>query len=171
MSASILEINPVIHSDALEADVTTTETAASRPAGSTRYVTFFFGDDLYGLAAEVVAEVTHPLPISPLPHGPEFLSGIAPLRGEIVAVIDVGRILGRSAATTSARTKCVVLRKSENETQPAFEVDRMHELVTLKNASVNVDPRAASIVLGTAQLGGHILKVISPNAIRSALTS
>ncbi|MEP7212869.1 MAG: chemotaxis protein CheW [Acidobacteriota bacterium] len=147
------------------------ETAASNPAGSTRFVTFFFGDDLYGLAADEVSEVTHPLPVSPLPHGPEFLSGISPLRGEIVAVIDVGRMLGRNAVTSSARSKCVVLGKSENETQAAFKVDKMHELATLANVDLSVNPQAKSIFWGTAKCGGNTIKIISPTAIRAALGS
>ena len=171
MTASLLEINPRTYSDVLNVKAVAEKPSASHSADSTRYVTFFFGDALYCVAADEVAEVAHTLPVSPLPHGPEFLSGISPLRGEIVAVIDVGRMLGRSTVASSARSKCVVLRKSETETQPAFKVDRMHELVTLGNANLTVHPQAGSIILGTAEFGSRTVKVISPTTIRAALNS
>lgn len=171
MTTSLLEIEPQIHSEILNPEIVAEKAHASPPGSSIRFVTFYFGDDLYCLAADEVTEVTHPLPVSPLPHGPEFLSGISPLRGEIVAVIDVGRMLGRILVTSPARSKCVVLRRSENETQAAFKVDKMHELVTLNPEEMIADAEMGSIVLGTADLGGQMIKIISPAAIRAALNS
>ena len=170
MPGSILEIDN-FESEILEVDAEFAGSRISRPPDAARFVTFFFGKDLFGLAAHEVAEITHPLPVSPLPRGPEFLSGIAPLRGEVVAVVDLCRMLGGTPSRSSGREKLVMLRSSEHETQPAFQVERMHELVSLSESDISVKDVSKSAVLGTADIDGRCITIIRPEAVRAALCS
>lgn len=170
MPGSTLEIDNA-ECEILEVDAEFAGSSPSRPSDAVRFVTFFFGDDLYGLAAQEVAEVTHPLPVSRLPHCPEFLSGIAPLRGEVVAVVDLRQMLGVKTLRSSGREKLVMLTSSEHQTQPAFKVERMHELVSFSPSEITLDDVSRPAVMGTANIDGRRVTIVRPEAVRAALHS
>jgi chemotaxis signal transduction protein len=153
----------------LEIDTYGESANVSRITGSPRFVTFFFGESLYGIAADDVAEVTHPLPVSPLPNGPEYLAGISPLRGDIIAVVALSQMLGETPARHQSASKFIILKSGENDSRPAFRVDRVHELATLDVNEINDSPSPASIVCGTAKVGPRVLNLIQASAVRSAL--
>ena len=170
MSASNLDSDLAVAADLLEID-STIEVSVVSGGASARFVTFFYGDNLYGLRAEEIAEVTHVLPISPLPNSPKLLCGIAPLRGEIVAVVDLRSLLQEATFTQHARPKFVILRAAANETPIAFKVDCMHELVAADEASYSPSTGTVSVLTGAASVDGRSVGIIRGERIRAALGS
>ncbi|HLF35374.1 MAG TPA: chemotaxis protein CheW [Cyclobacteriaceae bacterium] len=57
-------------------------------------IVFTLGDEYYGIRIEQIKEVTFTPPLSRMPKTPLYLKGIANIRGEIVAVIDLEERLG-----------------------------------------------------------------------------
>jgi purine-binding chemotaxis protein CheW len=169
MSPSILETAPT--ADVLDIEAAFDAVYVPRTIGPARFVTFYYGNNLYGIAAGEVAEVTRPLPITPLPNGPEFLSGISPLRGEIIAVLDLCGILGEPAVKTLTASKFIVLKSRDNDSQPGFRVDRVHELASLSQSEISIPSESDGILAGTADLGGQAIKLIRASALRSAIGS
>lgn len=161
MPDSCIDLDEIPLSDLLEIEIEAGRQSDS--SGSIRLVTFVFNDNLYGIAVEEVAEVTYPLPISPLPNSPEHLCGISPLRGELVAVIDLRRLLGETAPTAqmSARPKFIILRSYENNMQMAFQVDRVCEIASAGEIIENIDHRPGFIVSVSAMIGDRTAKIIS----------
>src|SRR5690349_9342486 len=49
-----------------------------------------------GLPLENVREIMRPLPIAALAGAPEFVLGLATIRGAATPVVDLGRVLGRT---------------------------------------------------------------------------
>ncbi|MBC7899542.1 MAG: chemotaxis protein CheW [Saprospiraceae bacterium] len=96
-----------------------------------RFIAFYFGDKLYCVVAEMVAEVIHPLSVAILPNAPRGVLGIAALRGEVVTVLSLKDLLKEESGAANAKSKMIVLQRNENETQFAIPVDRMHEVVML----------------------------------------
>lgn len=71
---------------------------ASASAPDTRTLTFDVGDERLGMAASLVQEVV-PLPrLARVPHAPPALMGVAQIRGTIVPVLSVARLLGKEEA-------------------------------------------------------------------------
>jgi chemotaxis signal transduction protein len=134
-----------------------------------RFVTFYQGDHLYGLASDEVAEVVHPLPVSPLPNGPRFVQGISPLRGDIVAVINLKQLLGAAGTPAPERPKFVILKSIENEMRVAFRVDAMHELITLTDGDLRTDEQLGSLLFANATVDGRYIRMIHPPTLRTAL--
>ena len=52
------------------------------------------GDLHCGLPVEHVQEIFRPLPVQALGNAPDFVNGLARVRGEAVPVVDLGRLLG-----------------------------------------------------------------------------
>jgi len=56
------------------------------------------GDRLCAVPVAHVVEVMRPLPIAPMTGAPSFVPGLAVVRGAVVPVVDLGRLLGGRAA-------------------------------------------------------------------------
>lgn len=102
------------------------ESQQIRPAA--KIVTFSLGGKSYGIAAEYVSEVAQPLPLTRLPRGPANLIGIACLRGEIIAVLNLERALGESLAVAPASPKLLVLNARGDHIRMALPVESVGEI-------------------------------------------
>lgn len=52
-------------------------------------VLFVVGDVHYAIGISQVAELVSPLPVTPLPHTPPEISGVADHRGDVIPVLDM----------------------------------------------------------------------------------
>ena len=81
------------------------------PSRATRhFLTFRLGKARYALAAEGIAEVVRIPAISRLPQAPSGLMGVANLRGDVVPVADIGRLLQRVRAPGEIVSRAIVMR-------------------------------------------------------------
>ena len=92
---------------------------------SEKFVVFSLNEKLYAIPSGKIAEVTHPLPIAPLPGTRDWFLGLANLRGEIVAAINLKRLWNESNTSLSDKSKLIVLRGEEFETAVAFPVEKL----------------------------------------------
>jgi purine-binding chemotaxis protein CheW len=61
----------------------------AKPAEMVQLIVFRLGDEDYGIRIEQVKEVTVTPEIARMPKTPPFIKGIANLRGDIIAIIDL----------------------------------------------------------------------------------
>jgi len=139
--------------------------AADQPR---RFVSFFLGDEQFALPAEAVEEVTVPLIPTPLPDGPPALSGIAHLRGEIVAVIDLGE---NPSAVSGEKRRSVILRTLDSsiEMPIGFNVDRAGELVQIRVGEIDHSDSADSIAPFEALVSGRKIRILETSRISALL--
>lgn len=136
-----------------------------------KFVTFYIGERQYALHSSAVSEVTARLKPTSLPDAPDRLVGIAPLRGEIVAVVDLGGP-AQSSAASDDKQKTVVLKNFDADVEMpiAFNIDRLGEFISIDLGGINAvadesDPLAN---LEAATPDGPI-RVIEPSSLTSAL--
>lgn len=79
-------------------------------AGTRTLVAFELGGELYGLPVTLVAEISHPLPLAPLPHVPPHVVGLANLRGVVLPVIDLRSRFGLPHVPDGDNCRLVVLK-------------------------------------------------------------
>ncbi len=101
-----------------------------------RFIAFYFGQGLFCVRAEAVAEVIHALPMAVLPNAPRGISGITAMRGEVVAVLNLKELINEEGGGAHSKSKMVVLRTVENHTQFAIPADRMHEVILLPESEI-----------------------------------
>ena len=113
-------------------------------------------------------EVTVPLIPTPLPDGPPALSGIAHLRGEIVAVIDLGE---NPSAVSGEKRRSVILRTLDSsiEMPIGFNVDRAGELVQIRVGEIDHSDSADSIAPFEALVGGRKIRILETSRISALL--
>jgi purine-binding chemotaxis protein CheW len=63
----------------------------------------------YALDVTLVREIVRSQEITPLPNAPELIEGVVELRGGIIPILDLSRVLGGEAAPVTNRSRIVVL--------------------------------------------------------------
>jgi purine-binding chemotaxis protein CheW len=105
--------------------------------GGDKYIIFHLDDKIYGINSKSVAEVASSLPVTPLPGVPEWVSGIANLRGDLISIIDL-RKLWKKNTQTPLKTRMIVFHSAKNDSPIAFIVDKLNEIVTLSDKEINL---------------------------------
>jgi purine-binding chemotaxis protein CheW len=129
-----------------------------------KFVVFFLGDELFAVHAARVAEIVRPLDYTPLPNSPDWLHGIANLRGEIISVLNLSKICGQARAGDSSKSKLIVLKGAS---AVAFPVDRLSELITL--AAEQIEPAADFRYLGCAPYKGASVNLLDTDKLFASL--
>jgi purine-binding chemotaxis protein CheW len=77
--------------------------------GQCNLATFEVRGRPYALDVSQVREIVHVQEITPLPLAPELIEGVIDLRGAVVPVIDLGRLLGGDPCETGSRSRIALL--------------------------------------------------------------
>jgi len=88
-----------------------------------QHVIFTLDDAAYSFPISSVTEIGRPLDVTPLPNVPEWIAGVANLRGDIVSVVDLRRFFGFGDDETPRGGRMLVLRSKSEEIQTALMVD------------------------------------------------
>ncbi len=135
-----------------------------------KFIVFDLGGKLFAVSSEQVAEVIHPPTVTPLPNVPEWLFGIANLRGEIISVVDLRQILTKENSVIAPKSKCVIARSSGSNTSIAFTVDKLSELITLSKEEIrNAGKDKSPYIFGEAAYRSNTLQLIDLEKISAFL--
>jgi purine-binding chemotaxis protein CheW len=91
--------------------------------------TFYVGDVLAGLDISNVQEVIRLIDTTPVPDAPEFVPGVMNLRGDVVTVIDLRRVLGLAPAEITPDSRNLVVQN--NGELIGLRVDRIADILTI----------------------------------------
>jgi len=141
------------------------------PAGSGPLLRLVCFELRQQLLAFPIGDVRETLPLRPISHvvlTPSWLAGIFSLRGEIVPAIDLAVLLGLPASAHGDDARIVVAERGPRVA--GFVVDRLHELVTLEESSLepppaSLAPAVASILRGTAATPTGTVRVLDLDAL------
>ena len=105
-------------------------------------VTFQVHQLVFGAPISEVRETIALRPITPLFHVPRCLAGIANLRGEILAVLDVAALLGLEPTRRSADSRIVIVEHAGRAA--GLIVDRLDAIVSIPKSGVAEVPPTLS---------------------------
>lgn len=80
-----------------------------RPDPQKSLVGFVLGDVNYAVPIASVREIVNPLPLTPLPHSPPSVSGVADHRGEVIPIIDLRARFGLGSTSDRRRAKWILV--------------------------------------------------------------
>lgn len=145
---------------------------AARAAGE-KFLVFLVGEEFYAVAARRVAEVGAAFAVTRLPNQPEWLLGVANLRGEIVPVVNSPAVLQQqnAAATVGApKTKFIFLRSAFFEFGAALAATRVSEIACFAPADIEISQdENAPHVVGKIAHHDSALKLIDTEKLFSTL--
>jgi len=143
----------------------TTETVgALKTNGSAlEYATFYLGDLLLGIDIHKVQEINRHLEATQVPHAPEYVHGVVNLRGEVVTVLNLRRILELEPREISSKNRNVIVNSGGE--QIGLLIDQIADVVSARTSEL--DPPPANLhgidgrfFSGVYKLDGELLVIL-----------
>lgn len=93
-----------------------------------QFIVFTLDQTEYAVPLDRVLEVSRPPVWTPLPNVPEWLLGVANVRGEIVSIVNLRTFFGQADHVVGINSRIMVLRTADNQLSTAMLVDRIRGL-------------------------------------------
>lgn len=144
-------------------------TAAS---ATMKVIVFQLKDKEYAIPVQQVIAFEKMLPITRVPHTPEYMKGVINLRGLIIPIIDLRVRFGLEEQEESSSTRIIIV--SLNGMEVGLVVDAANDVTDIPQDSVEPQPEVVGAVKtefisGVAKIGNRLLillnleKVLNPN--------
>ena len=109
-----------------------------RPDAQKNLVGFVVGDVHYAIEISRVREIVNPLDVTPLPHTPPEVAGVADHRGEVVPVIDLRVRFNLEPKPEARGTKWILITLSSRVV--GLVVDSVTEVFGAQNDDIRPTP-------------------------------
>ncbi|MCB2182561.1 MAG: chemotaxis protein CheW [Desulfobulbaceae bacterium] len=128
-----------------------------------RYLTFALGSEEYGVSILKVKEIIGMVPITAMPHTPDFVKGVIRLRGKSCPILDLRKKFGMADAAYTDLT-CIVMVEIAGRHQTLLTgiiVDSVSEVINIKNENIEaIQGFGADLnmefILGIAKMEGMV---------------
>lgn len=107
-----------------------------------RYLTFFLGDEQYGIAIEQIKEIIAMMKITSVPKIPLFMKGVINLRGSIIPIIDTRLRFEMPTREVDMHTAIIIVEVEK--VSIGFIVDRVEEVCSIDSSKLSEPPRFGS---------------------------
>lgn len=107
-----------------------------------QWVTFYLGDEKYGINVMQVQEVLRVTEIAPVPGAPMYVLGIINLRGNVVTVIDTRNRFGLMSKDTDDASRIVIIETESHII--GILVDSVAEVVEMRASEIETAPNVGN---------------------------
>lgn len=142
-------------------------------ANAERFVVFFMSGARYALPIAEVLEMANVPRTTPLPNAPDFIRGVANLRGEVLAVVDLRTLLALDTTADLLRERMIVVRSPQTDAVAGLIVDSVRGLARLGASQIvqpssPVEDRVADFLQGVASHEDQVLNVLDTRKLFAA---
>lgn len=135
------EIGQALDLEAEAAPATTAEARVEDAEQAEQYVIFSLAGTEYAVPIANVIEIGQPLSITPVPNVPDWIPGVANLRGEIISMVDLRAFLGMERTGYRQASRMLVAQASQEDMTTGLVVDRVNGIRYLSADRIS-DPTA-----------------------------
>ena len=116
--------------------------ATATLAAAGKYLAFKVASERYGVPIKRVQEIIRKLPVTRIPHAPEYIRGVFNLRGRVIPMADMRGRMRFAAADDTDRTCIVVARVDINgvQTDLGMVVDDVPQVVDIGTDDIEPAP-------------------------------
>lgn len=134
------------------------------PAGtkenSAQFVGFLLGEQHYAVPIEQIQEIVILDCVTETPQVADFVEGVSNLRGEIIPVINLRKLMGLEPKARDAETRTVVVNVGDRTM--GCNVDTVTQVIRIAEGSIQPPPETvissgASYISGFAKLDAQLL--------------
>lgn len=128
-----------------------------------RYLTFFLGDEQYGIAIEMVKEIIAMMKITGVPKIPSYMRGVINLRGSIIPVIDTRLRFEMPCREADMNTAIIIVEVEK--VNIGFIVDRVEEVASIDVLNLSEPPKFGSqidtdFIASVAQVEKNVVMIL-----------
>lgn len=142
-----------------------------------KVVVFRVGREEYAVTIAAVRDVESWIQPTPVPEAPPVVEGVVNLRGEVIPVIDLGKLFKSARQKRDADSRIMVMEVGGH--QAGFIVDDVTEVQTVMPEAVappspvllgsNAASAESSIITGIVKLGDRLVILVDADRILASL--
>lgn len=128
-----------------------------------RYLTFFLGEEQYGIAIDRIKEIIAIMKVTNVPKTPEYMRGVINLRGSIIPVVDTRLRFGMEPKNEDMHTAIVIVEVEK--VNIGFIVDRVEEVASIDSTNLSEPPKFGShidsdFICSIAQIDEKVIMIL-----------
>jgi len=128
-----------------------------------RYLTFFLGEEQYGIAIDKIKEIIAMMKVTNVPKTPEYMKGVINLRGSIIPVVDTRLRFGMGPQEETMHTAIIIVEV--DKVNVGFIVDRVEEVASIDAAHMSEPPKFGShidtdFICSMAQIDENVVMIL-----------
>jgi purine-binding chemotaxis protein CheW len=143
---------------------------AAASGAPSQYLTFWLGEEVFGMDIRTVREIIQCGPMTTLPLMPGFVRGVINLRGAVVPVIDLHARFGRPNAIVGKKS-CIVIFDAVRDgerTELGLLVDSVSEVIKIAADQIEPPPDFGTAVRrefirGMGKVAARFVILIEPD--------
>jgi purine-binding chemotaxis protein CheW len=133
-----------------------------------KYLTFFMGDEEYGIEILKVRDIIGMMAITPVPRTPEFVKGVLNLRGKIIPVIDL-RTKFRLDTTVKETQTCIIV-VDLGKIKMGIVIDKVSEVLDIASKDIEKTPSFGvnlntDFILGMGKIAERVVILLDINLV------
>ena len=128
-----------------------------------RYLTFFLGEEQYGIAIDRIKEIIAIMKVTNVPKTPEYMRGVINLRGSIIPVVDTRLRFGMETKAEDMHTAIVIVEV--DKVNIGFIVDRVEEVASIDSSKLSEPPKFGNsidtdFICSMAQMDENVVMIL-----------
>lgn len=136
---------------------------------------FRLGDEWYGVYVSDVREIYQEYAITPIPCVPDFILGVVNIRGEIISVMDVAKLMRLGHLTTDLEFAPAIVLQNE-ECAVAVVVDEIGDILGVGRDKVEpplslMDKVSAEFIAGSIYWESRLIGLVNTDRILEPITA
>ena len=140
-----------------------------------KYLTFTLAKEQYGIGILKIKEIIGMMPVTPVPHTPDYVKGVINLRGKVIPVMDLRLRFGIEAIDYTERTCIIVVEiaGAAGTIQIGIVVDAVSEVLNIKGEDIEDTPTFGTkldldYIFGMAKMEGGVKILLDIDRVLSA---
>lgn len=134
-------------------------------------IVFKVGSEEYAIPIHYILSIEKMEGVTPIPHLPDYVSGIVRVRGELIPVVDLERILYNRSMAVNESVRMIVARTDEMAI--GFLVNEAKEILNVLPEQIKqiglVAYHKTSYFIGIANLDTRLITIIDPSILVPSL--
>lgn len=133
-----------------------------------KVLTFYLYDNLYGVDITLIKEINRNVDFTPVPDSSPNIVGLLNLRGQIVTLFNLAKLIGIDYEGKKNSTSCIILKAPPNDpNQIGFLIDSFGDVVDIgedicESPPANVDSMEVEFISSVVKLKDELLMIIDP---------
>ncbi len=132
-------------------------------------VIFSYQNKFYAVPSDYVEEITVNVDWTEVPKTTEWLVGLINLRGNIISLLDFGKLLNTAEDMQESEELCynntIIITTDKNKV--ALAVDKVQEVVDIDESAIQLNDFQDNIIIGVYTRNESVINVIDLEALMS----
>lgn len=135
-----------------------------------KILTFYLGGSLLGINLKLAKEINRNIEYTPVPGVQPYIIGFLNMRGQVVTLFDLGKLIGMNKDSEDEGLACIILKSPKDPDQIGFMIDRPGDVIEIDIEEYELPPANIGIVESEfiesiVKLKEELLIVINPEKI------